>query len=81
MSDNMMTTVPWYVTFGIGGLYGGQYTEIRVPAHLSRQEQAEKVRMTAFDRYGTSWAFDYPPEAFDRSIGRYGMTLREVVTA
>lgn len=76
----MPDTVSWYVTFGIGGLYGGTYTEMRVPANLPRYEQEMAVRMKAFELYGKAWAFHYPPESFQRSIGRYGMTLREVVT-
>jgi hypothetical protein len=73
--------VSWFVTFGIGTEFGRMYTEVLVPADLSVQEQSERVRAATFARYGRSWAFDYPPEQFDDSIGRYNLALREVISA
>lgn len=78
MSD---ATVPWYITFGLGGPFGYQYTEVRVPACYSDANQEAYVRQVAVERYGRKWAFNYPPDQFDESIGCYGLTLREVVTA
>jgi hypothetical protein len=72
-------TVSWYITFGFGGEWGGHYTEIRVPAHLSPTTQEEVSRLAAFDRYGKVWAFQYAPEQFERCIQKYGMKLREVL--
>lgn len=76
-----MSTVPWYITFGYGGPWGGYYSEIRVPESLTRDEQRMAARMAAHREYGTVWAFDYAPEKFEQSIARYGMKLREVVRA
>ena len=78
MSD---TTVSWYITFGIGGPHGKQYTEVKVPAELSYFEQAARARKVAVERYGRTWAFDYPPQEFEESIARYGLTVREVIEA
>lgn len=77
MTDDFVT---WYVTFGFGGPHGGQYTEVQVPASLSRGEQNLAVRTIAFAHYRKQWAFEYPPEDFARSIAGYGMTRRETLT-
>ena len=69
----------WYITFGLGTQWGRHYTEVRVPEHLSIAEQDDAVRRTAFAHYDRRWAFHYPPEAFDDAIGRYDLTLREVL--
>lgn len=74
-------TVSWYITFGFGGPHGGQYTEILVPADLPRDEQQMRARMAAFAHYDKVWAFDYGPDQFERSIKKYGMTLRETIDA
>ena len=78
----MNPTVSWYITFGFGGPYGGQYTEIKMPLGiLTRTEHSEIARKTAFEVYGTAWAFHYGPDQFEQSIARYGMKLREVIEA
>ncbi len=79
MSENPTTspTVSWYITFGLGSGQAGRYTEVVVSASLSRAEQEEKVRHIAYATYGSWWAFEYPPESFERAIGRYDLILRE----
>ena len=75
----MSDTVTWYVTFGIGGPNAGQYSEVQVARDQSEYDQEVQARTIVVAAYGTAWAFLYRPESFDRSIGRYGMTLREVL--
>jgi len=72
-------TATWFVTFGIGGPNAGQYSEVKVSADQSEHDQEIEARTKVVVAYGTAWAFLYRPESFDRSIARYGMTMREVL--
>lgn len=75
-----MTPQRWCITFGIGSRHGKQYTEVLVPPNRSYDVDFDAVHAAAIESYGTAFAFPYPPIAFEASIARYGLTLRETIT-
>lgn len=76
----------WFVTFGLGKMAGGTFTEVVVPDFaddgqpLTREAKAALVRRVAVDLYGTAWAFAYGPDEAARAIWQYEMRIREHVT-
>lgn len=76
----------WFVTFGLGKMAGGMFTEVVLPDFaddgrpLTREAKATLVRRVAVDLYSTAWAFVYGPDEADRAIWQYRMRLREHVT-
>lgn len=67
----------YYLTFGLGSMDGGKYTEIEAPGY-------QEARDKAFKKYGPAWAFCYDSNGWKMESGKtqaeeYSLKLKEKI--
>ena len=83
MTTGEVQTQTWFVTFGLGGPHGKQYSQIQIEVPEGTDEHIvdQSIRDAIVASYGTAWAFHYRPDQFDDAIGRYNLKMRELLKA